>query len=138
MIGIALGLVVVLLAVGIHYEGLRLCSRLVARMTHLRRFRVAIAMLGAFLAHLVEIVVFAMAIGLMIEADLGGLKPPQSGFLDLMYFSAVNYTTIGYGDVIPLGPMRHVAGLEALTGLMMIAWTASFSVFQMEHNWGER
>ena len=136
MIGIAIGLVVVLVAVGIHYEGLRLCSILVGRMKHLRRSRLAVAMFGAFLTHLVEIVVFAIAIGLMIRAGLGDLQPPPNGFMDLMYFSAVNYTTIGYGDQIPLGPMRHIAGLEALTGLVMIAWTASFSVFQMEHNWG--
>ena len=138
MAGFAVALVVVLMSVGIHYEGLRLCSRLLGSATPRRRYSVALAMLGALAAHFVEIVVFALASGLMISQGLGGLEPPQETFEDLLYVSAVNYTSLGFGDVVPTGPMRHLASLEALTGLVMIAWTASFSFLQMEHFWGER
>ena len=55
----------------------------------------------------------------------------------MIYFSAVSYTSLGFGDVIPVGPMRYLAGLEALTGLTMIAWTASYSFLQMKHFWAK-
>ena len=134
MLGFAVSFLVVLLAVGVHYEGLRLCSRLLLQMPP-QRFSVALAIVGALIAHMVEIFVFAMAIALMVGAGMGALEPPNYHFIDLMYFSTVSYTSLGVGDVVPLGDMRQLASLEALTGLVMIAWTASFSFFQMQHFW---
>lgn len=46
-----------------------------------------------------------------------------------LYFIAVTYTTVGYGDVVlPLG-WRLVAGVEALTGILMVGWTSALIVF---------
>ena len=44
-----------------------------------------------------------------------------------LYFSAVTYTTVGYGDVVlpPDNGWRLVAGIEALTGIMMVGWTSA-------------
>lgn len=43
-------------------------------------------------------------------------------FGDLVYFSYVTLTTLGYGDVIPLTPLaRGLAILEALTGVLFLA-----------------
>jgi hypothetical protein len=38
------------------------------------------------------------------------------------YFSFVTYFTIGYGDFVPMGAMRWVAGLEAFTGLFLMSY----------------
>ena len=57
---------------------------------------------------------------------------------DFLYFSAVNYTSLGYGDIHPLGSIRAIAVTEALTGLMMIAWSASFTYLKMEQIWQTR
>jgi hypothetical protein len=38
------------------------------------------------------------------------------------YFSFVTYFTIGYGDFVPMGAMRVVAGLEAFTGLFLMSY----------------
>jgi hypothetical protein len=35
------------------------------------------------------------------------------------------------GDVFPLGDMRIAAGLEALIGLVLIAWTAAFKLIYL-------
>jgi len=51
---------------------------------------------------------------------------------------AVNYTSLGYGDIHPIGSMRAVAVTEALTGLMMIGWSASFTYLKMEQIWQTR
>ena len=50
---------------------------------------------------------------------------------DLLDFSLVNYTSLGYDDIVPLGPARVLAGVESFVGLVLIAWTASFTHFEM-------
>ena len=43
-----------------------------------------------------------------------------------MYFSAVTYTTTGYGDVVLPPDWRLVGGIEALTGILMCGWSTGF------------
>jgi len=42
------------------------------------------------------------------------------------YFSAVTYTTTGYGDLVLPNEWRLVGGVEALTGILMCGWSAAF------------
>jgi hypothetical protein len=42
------------------------------------------------------------------------------------YFSAVTYTTTGYGDLVLPEEWRLVGGVEALTGILMCAWSTGF------------
>jgi hypothetical protein len=56
-------------------------------------------------------------------------------FATYLYFSAETYTSLGFGDIYPLGEIRMVVGVEALTGLLMIAWTASFTYLEMQRYW---
>ncbi len=39
----------------------------------------------------------------------------------LMYFSVVTFTTLGYGDLVPVGPSRIVAAIEAFAGSFTLA-----------------
>ena len=43
-----------------------------------------------------------------------------------LYFSAVTYATIGYGDVVPPQDWRLIAGVEGLTGILMCGWSGGF------------
>jgi len=45
----------------------------------------------------------------------------KHNFADAMYFSAVTFTTVGYGDIVPAGYMRLVASIEAFTGYFTLA-----------------
>ena len=48
---------------------------------------------------------------------------------DLIYFSLVTLTTVGYGDIVPLtGEARMVAALEGVTGVLYIAITVAILV----------
>lgn len=69
------------------------------------------------LAHLVEIAVWAVA---YLWADV------HPGFELTLYFSAVTYATIGYGDVVPPGDWRLLASMEGLVGILMCAWSGGF------------
>jgi voltage-gated potassium channel Kch len=42
------------------------------------------------------------------------------------YFSAVTYTTTGYGDIVLPQPWRMVGAVEALTGILMCGWSTAF------------
>jgi voltage-gated potassium channel len=43
-----------------------------------------------------------------------------------VYFSITTYTTVGFGDVV-LGPgWRVLAGIEGLTGLILVGWSTAF------------
>lgn len=44
------------------------------------------------------------------------------------YFSAVTYTTTGYGDLVLPEEWRLVGGIEALTGILMCGWSTAFFV----------
>ena len=43
-----------------------------------------------------------------------------------MYFSAVTYTTTGYGDLVLPKEWRLDGGVEALTGILMCGWSTGF------------
>src|SRR5262245_36735874 len=43
-----------------------------------------------------------------------------------LYFSAVTYTTTGYGDLVLPNEWRLVGGVEALTGILMCGWSTAF------------
>jgi hypothetical protein len=47
---------------------------------------------------------------------------------DAFYFSMVTYTTTGYGDLVLPEAWRLVGGVEALTGILMCAWSTGFFV----------
>ena len=89
--------------------------------------------MAAIVSHLLQIALFAIALGIVIAMGHGTIEGPfVSGLRDYYYYSAVTYTTLGYGDLTPLGHVRFMAGIEALTGLVMVAWTASFGFLVMQ------
>jgi hypothetical protein len=53
----------------------------------------------------------------------------------MIYLSAISYTTVGFGDVAPVGPIRLLVATEAITGFVLIAWSASFTYLEMERFW---
>ena len=55
--------------------------------------------------------------------------------MDVLYFSFSTYTSLGYGDIVALGDSRLLAGIESLIGLLLIAWTASFTYLEMREHW---
>ncbi|MGY4494741.1 potassium channel family protein [Pseudomonas sp. TE3610] len=128
---------VVMLAVVIHYECL---LRLNDALTHLNlwgHFRLALGVCGAMLAHVLEVWCFAMVYFLMARSGRWGTLTGNfdGSLMDCAYFSFTTYTTIGFGDVAPLGPLKYLTGLEALTGLVLITWTASFLFLEMQKYW---
>jgi hypothetical protein len=122
----------------IHYEVLRtLNDRLPGASWLPTRMRVVAALFGAMASHFGQITIFAFAY--YILRDKFGMGQFGGQFDDIyssfLYFSAETYTTLGLGDIYPMGPLRLVLGTETLTGLLMISWTASFTYLEMRRYW---
>jgi len=122
----------------IHYEVLRtLNDRLPGANWLPTRMRVVAALFGAMASHFGQIAIFAFAY--YILRDKFGMGQFGGQFDDIyssfLYFSAETYTTLGLGDIYPMGPLRLVLGTETLTGLLMVSWTASFTYLEMRRYW---
>ncbi|HSG93840.1 MAG TPA: potassium channel family protein [Methylotenera sp.] len=131
---------IVAIVVLIHFEALNKLSLIIPRIPIQHRLRVLVGVSGALIAHVVEIFVFAFGYYFMVnQAGFGTLIGHfDKSLMDCVYFSLVNFTTLGFGDIIPTGDIRFLAGLEALTGLVLITWTASFMFVEMEKQWKDR
>ncbi len=131
---------VVIAAVIIHYEFLYRLTLLVPKIDVRHRFRIVLGVGGALLAHAVEVWIFAFAYFFMQQsAGWGRLEGNFDGsLLDCVYFSFTTFTTLGFGDIQPVGNLRYLTGIEALTGLVLITWTASFLFVEMQRYWKSR
>ncbi len=132
-----IALTLVVATVLIHYEMLRGISILIPRLSVPPRARMLFVIGGVFIAHLLEVFLYAFAYVIMHDNfDLGRIGGNFHGeVIDFFYFSMTSYTTLGVGDVYPQGPLRIVAAIEALNGFALIGWSASFTYLAMEKFW---
>src|SRR5436305_13515967 len=73
--------------------------------------------LGIVLLHLIQVGLWAVVF--WRAQELPNLETA-------LYFSLATYTTIGFGDVV-VGPgWRVLAGIEGLTGILLIGWSTAF------------
>lgn len=124
-----------LVAVGVHYEALVLGSAFVNRVAGPARVGVALGVVIALAAHMVEVLIYAVAWLALIHAGLVELSVPAPSPIDAVYFSGSVYTSLGFGDIVPVRGGQILAVSEAVTGLVLIAWTASFTFFEMRSHW---
>ncbi|MYD43531.1 MAG: two pore domain potassium channel family protein [Gammaproteobacteria bacterium] len=77
-------------------------------------------------SHMLEIGLFALVYGLMaLNPAFGEIAAIESNY-DYLYYSSIVYTTVGFGDLYPIGPVRMVTAIESLIGLVLITWSATF------------
>lgn len=121
----------------IHYEILSRLSIIIPVISMPPRFKVVLGVLGALCAHVIEIWLFAFGYFYMIDSGLFGTLEGRfdGSLLDCVYFSFTTYSTLGFGDIEPVGLLRFLVGLEALTGLVLITWSASFMFIEMQKFW---
>jgi hypothetical protein len=67
-------------------------------------------------AHAAEVIVWSGAYLMVGIAPVGA---------DLVYFAFVNYTTLGYGDIIPLERWRLLGPITAMNGVLLFGWSTA-------------
>jgi hypothetical protein len=137
-IAIVIVAITVVACVYLHLGALVLLWSCYRRRVLPMRHLLAAMVLGVFFVHFLEIALFAVAIaalvGLGLDSATGGL---DLGHFDALYYSASYYTTTG-GPPLPTVPLRLLAVAESLTGVILIAWTASFLFMVMRKHWDEQ
>jgi len=123
---VALAFALIATTTAAHYEALRFLER-TARAAELSR-RAAVGVLTALVGlHVGEIALYALVYACGAKLlGIGHLDGGGRTWLDYFYFAAETYSTLGYGDVVPSGALRLVASIEALNGLLLLAWSGAF------------
>ncbi len=127
-------IIVIVLAVALHYEVLTRLAEKHFKRAWPSRLLLPVGVIIVIFTHVVEVWLFAFLYYFLIPLENTGevVGEFSNTILDCAYFSFVNYTSLGYGDLVPIGHIRFTAGSEALTGLVLIAWTAAFTYLQMQ------
>ncbi len=130
-------LLAICLCVLLHFEGLIFVSRKLPRIHTASRLKVIFVIASILALHVAEIWIFGIIEWcLLFLPDFGSLAGQTHLHLfDVIYLSAVTFTTVGYGDLTPNGPIRFMLGTEALTGFVLITWSASFTYLEMDRLW---
>jgi len=94
------------------HQTLRLITVMIATVTVL------------MIAHLAEVLVWALIYVITAAAPEGS---------DLIYFAFVNYTTLGYGDVMPVVRWHLLGPMTAMNGVLLFGWSTAvvFEVLRM-------
>jgi Ion channel len=86
----------------------------------LRQARLLVVMIATvsvlMLAHIAEVGVWALAYALVDAVPSGA---------DVLDFAFVNYTTLGYGNVIPVERWRLLGPMTAMNGVLMFGWSTA-------------
>lgn len=67
-------------------------------------------------AHLAEVLLWALAYAIV------GVAPAGTNFV---YFSFVNYTTLGYGDLTPAERWQLLGPMTAMNGVLLFGWSTA-------------
>ena len=68
------------------------------------------------ITHCLEVAVWALAYFIVNAAPAG---------TDRLYFAFVNYTTLGYGDVVPVARWRLLGPMTAMNGVLLFGWSTA-------------
>lgn len=140
---LSLATVMVVLTVVIHFIGLLALLRILRYRGH--RFRaqesvfgqcvlILIVVLGIFAVHTLEVWLYALSF-----LGIGAID----NFESALYFSTVTFASLGYGDIVLSSDWRLFGAIEAVNGLILLAWSTAFLISLMsrlrslEHDWLE-
>jgi polyferredoxin len=96
-------------------------ARLALKWEHRQRqawlAAVMVAVVGVLLvAHVAAVLTWSFA-----YASLEVIHPGA----DVLYFAFVNYTTLGYGDVVPVEHWRLLGPMAAMNGVLLFGWSTA-------------
>jgi len=66
--------------------------------------------------HALEVIVWSLTYSIVDAAPADA---------NLVYFAFVNYTTLGYGDVLPVERWRLLGPMTAMNGVLLFGWSTA-------------
>ena len=124
----------------IHLEGLWVTQVLQRQFRDAPRLGVLTAVMVCLTLHVLEISLYAVGFMLADRYFVVGQFNNETN-LDAMayfYYSAITFTAVGYGDILPTGDIRLLAVAESLNGLLLIGWSGAYTFLAMQRLWTDR
>jgi hypothetical protein len=131
---IFVSILLVLLTTSIFYEILHIVLKVISRYDIRPRPLMFFLVMSIFAAHTIVIWIYGAAYWMMVNHlnFLPIIGIDKSNFFEYIYFSAATYSSLGIGDIFPHGVMQFIAGVEVLSGMMLIGWSVMFTYFAVE------
>jgi hypothetical protein len=73
-------------------------------------------------AHVLEVIVWALVYAAL---DVVPHRANVPYLADAAYFAFVNYTTLGYGDMLPVEYWRLLGPMAAMNGILLFGWSTA-------------
>lgn len=100
---------------------------------------IMLAFLGLLALHTLEILAFAAAYRMLLGwgflGDLGGGF--DGSWNGLIYFSGINFATLGYTQIETAGPIRMISMMQSLGGFMVLTWSSTYLYSISAGTWRE-
>lgn len=127
-------------ALGIaHHYGLLAVRAMKPNSNDKPQAAIMVTFLGLLALHTLEIMAFAAAYRMLLSwgalGDLGGSF--DDTWNELIYFSGINFATLGYTQIETSGPIRIINMMQSLGGFMVLTWSATFLYNVCERAWRE-
>ena len=129
-------LLVAALGIGHHY-GLLAVRGIMPDSDDRPQAAIIVTFLGLLALHTIEILAFAGVYKVLLGwgglGDLGGSY--DASWEGLIYFSGINFATLGYTQIETSGPIRMINMMQSLGGFMVLTWSATFLYSVCERAW---
>jgi hypothetical protein len=122
---VLVGFVVSLVAIAIHAVMMAVLVRTAYRTSHLTRAAHAQLRLIVLMWATVTVLMFAHLSEILVWGAVYDLLKAVPHGTDALYFAFVNYTTLGYGDIIPATRWRLLGPLAAMNGVLLFGWSTA-------------
>ena len=137
MTALAIGaLLVVLLGVA-HHAGMIAIRKLTPGSGAGTQATIIASFCCLLVLHMLEIGGFALAYGVLLDLGwIGGFGDRFDGSWEsLVYYSGMNFVTLGYSQLQAEGPIRLVSMMQSLGGFMVLTWSATFIYSVSQATW---
>ncbi|HEV7415554.1 MAG TPA: hypothetical protein VGN98_05320 [Tianweitania sediminis] len=123
-----IGLMLVSLLGIFHHVALRLLDRLSGPDLVRPNVTVIAIFLGLLVIHTAEILLYAVAYAVLLRWPAFGALTGEfsADWESLIYFSGINFTTLGYTQIETSGSIRIISMMQSLGGFMVLTWSATF------------
>jgi hypothetical protein len=123
-----IGLMLVSLLGIFHHVALRFLDRLTGPDLVRPNVTVVATFIGLLAVHTCEILLYAVAYAVLLRwPQFGALRGDfDAGWESLIYFSGINFTTLGYTQIETSGSIRIISMMQSLGGFMVLTWSATF------------
>lgn len=122
-----------------HHYGLMAIRAVKPDVRDNKKIAIMVVFIGLLALHTLEILAFAAVYRALLEwgtfGSLGGTF--DGSWNGLIYFSGINFATLGYTQIETSGAIRIINMMQSLGGFMVLTWSATFLYSTCQRAWSD-